>query len=56
MGGIFYDHQGTPHVWRQPFPKDIQKNLVSFDNPQGTITNSDLEQAGQLAQVSLISE
>ena len=56
MGGVFYDHQGTPYVWRQPFPEDIQRNLVSFENPQGTITNSDLEQAGQLAQVSLIAE
>jgi hypothetical protein len=56
MGGIFYDHQGTPYVWRQPFPEDIQQDLVSFNNPKGTITNSDLEQAGQLAQVSLIAE
>jgi hypothetical protein len=56
MGGIFYDHKGSPHVWRHPFPEDIQRNLVSADNPQGTITNSDLEKAGQLAQVSLISE
>ena len=56
MGGIFYDHNEVPHVWRQPFPADIQANLVSFDNPKGSITNSDLEQAGQLAQVCLLSE
>jgi hypothetical protein len=56
MGGVYYDHTGTPHVWRQLFPEDIQQNLVSYENPKGTITNSDLEQAGQLAQVSLIAE
>ncbi len=28
------------------WPEDIQTQVVSFDNPTGTITNSDLEMEG----------
>ena len=55
MGGIFYDSTGKPYVWRFPFPADIQRDLVSYDNPKGIITNSDLEQAGILAQTALMA-
>ena len=55
MGGVFFDHENNPHVWRYPFPTDIQQNMVSTDNPDGTVTNSDFEHAGMLAQVSLIA-
>ena len=51
MGGIFYDPSGTPHVWRHPFPADVQRRLISADTPAGDITNSDLEHAALLAQV-----
>ena len=37
-----------PVVWRVPWPQDIKDQVVSFDNPTGTITNSDLEMAGLL--------
>lgn len=33
----------NPILWRASFPKSIQKRLVSFKNPTGDITNSDLE-------------
>jgi hypothetical protein len=39
----------SPIVWRLEWPPDIQKNVVSFANSNGTITNSDLEMAGMLA-------
>ena len=55
MGGVYYDAQGNCYVWRHPFDPAVQERLVSFDNPNGTITNSDLEQAGVLAQVSMMS-
>lgn len=55
-GGVWFPaeqsntrHDGTPLqpiVWRYEWPADIQQLLVSSDNPQGTITNSDLELAG----------
>ena len=38
----------TPTVFRYEWPPDIKASLVSFDNPCGTITNSDLEMAGLL--------
>ena len=38
--------QTIPLLWRAPFPNDISKQLVSFDNPHGSLTNSDLELAG----------
>ena len=37
-----------PVVWRLEWPDDVRRNVVSFDNPTGTITNSDLEMAGML--------
>lgn len=39
----------SPVVWRLEWPADIRNNVVSFSNPRGTITNSDLEMAGMLA-------
>ena len=38
-----------------PFPREVQERLVSTDNPNGTITNSDLEHTGMLGQLHLIS-
>jgi hypothetical protein len=39
-----------PILWRATFPKEISKNLVSFKNPKGRITNSDLELAAGVIQ------
>lgn len=38
-----------PIVWRLEWPQDIRDRLVSFANPTGDISNSDLEMAGLLA-------
>ena len=56
MGGVYYDAEGQPYVWRVPFPSEVQSRLVSTDNPQGTITNSDLEHTGMLGQLCLINQ
>ena len=37
-----------PTVFRLQWPSDISADLVSFDNPKGCITNSELEMAGLL--------
>jgi hypothetical protein len=55
MGGVIFtrarDTQKLhPLLWRAPFPIEIQKDLVSFSNPKGKITNSDLELAGTIGQ------
>jgi hypothetical protein len=55
MGGVYFDAHGQGYVWLHPFPKEVQSRLVSTENPAGTVTNSDLEQAGLLAQVSLMA-
>jgi hypothetical protein len=38
----------VPTVFRWQWPEDIRTQVVSFDNPAGNITNSDLEMAGLL--------
>jgi hypothetical protein len=37
-----------PTVFREQWPTDITKELISVDNPNGKITNSDLKMAGYL--------
>jgi hypothetical protein len=39
-----------PILWRAGFPERISSRLVSFNNPSGTITNSDLELAAEILQ------
>jgi len=39
-----------PTLWRSPFCPSTQAKLVSFTNPTGTITNSDLELAATVVQ------
>ena len=49
MGGVIFGSD-TPLVWRSRFPTHVQDEVVSFDNPAGAVTNSDLELAGTIAQ------
>lgn len=55
MGGFFFTPHGV-YAWRLPFPLAIPTHLVSEENPQGTLTNSDLELCAILAQCDLISK
>ena len=54
VGGVIFGETLScqPTVFRYKWPNDMQASLVSFANPQGSITNSDLEMAG-LLQFSL---
>ena len=59
MGGVLFIQtpQGvSPILWRSPFPTPVVKSLVSFDNPSGTITNSDLELAGTIGQLDVLAQ
>ena len=38
----------APIVWRWEWPQEIRDALITFENPNGTITNSDLEMAAEL--------
>jgi hypothetical protein len=44
-----------PILWRHKFPPAIQNQLVSVQNPLGTITNSDLELAGSIAHDDILA-
>jgi hypothetical protein len=50
LGGVIVgeNKEVPPTVFRLQWPSDISSNIISDDNPQGTITNSDLEMAGLL--------
>ena len=64
MGGVFFvppppnslDRSPTPFFWRQPFPLAIQRDLVSYTNPRGTINNSDLELCGNVAHHDVVAQ
>ena len=63
MGGVFFipermangETKERAFLWRQQFPPDLQEQLVSWDNPTGTITNSDLELAAAIAQQDVMA-
>ena len=50
IGGVILGELSCvpPTVFRLQWPPDISNALISFDNPRGSITNSDLEMAGLL--------
>lgn len=64
MGGVFFvpTNDATPdapdyesYVWRHPFPTHVTQLLITDANPDGTITNSDLELAASIAQHDVIA-
>ena len=59
MGGVWLpattNSNIKPTFWRERFPPDIVDDLVSFDNPTGSINNSQLELAGQLAHQDILA-
>jgi hypothetical protein len=44
----------SPLIWRAPFPSSIQDALVSDSNPLGSINNSQLELAGNIAHQDVL--
>ena len=55
-GGVWFSlaHEMQPLVWRLPFPRDVSNKVVSFDNPGGQLTNSDLELAAEVMGIGVI--
>ncbi len=45
-----------PSVWRDAFPCDIAADVITDDNPAGSITNSDLELAVEVLAIGVILE
>jgi len=54
-GGVWFSliDNMSPTVWRVGFPQDITSEVVSDDNPNGRLTNSDLELAAEVMAVAV---
>ncbi len=55
-GGVWFSltNDMPPFVWRPAFPPDIESEVVSDDNPDGRLTNSDLELAAEVLAVGVM--
>jgi hypothetical protein len=53
MGGVVFAPGHPPTLWQAAFPPDIQARIILLANRAGDITNSNLEQAGVLAQADI---
>ena len=45
-----------PTLWRVKLPESVRRELVSFDNPNRAINNSQLELVGGVAQSDVLSQ
>ena len=51
---VLTNQQHEPLLWRTIFPRDIADSVITDDNPNGTITNSDLDLAAEVLAVGVI--
>jgi hypothetical protein len=60
MGGVHFvplpNGQVQPLLWRSNFDNDVRRQLVTFSNLTGTVTNSDLELAASVAQHTVLAQ
>lgn len=59
VGGVHFVPTATglqPVLWRSPFPTSTQKDVASFANPKGQVTNSNFELAGTLAHQDALAQ
>ncbi|KAL7447882.1 hypothetical protein ACHAWC_000183, partial [Mediolabrus comicus] len=49
-------YKNQPVLWRLKWPQHIIDQLVTIENPNGTVSNSDLELAGGLLHLEAISQ
>jgi hypothetical protein len=55
-GGVWFSLETDmqPLLWQITFPCDITNSVISDDNPNGCITNSNLELAAEVLAVGVI--
>jgi hypothetical protein len=56
MGGVFFLPDGRPYLWRKAFPHKVAWQLVTADNPTGSVSISDLELAATVAQSDVMCQ
>jgi hypothetical protein len=56
VGGVFFLPGGRPYMWRKAFPHKVASQLVTADNPTGSVSISDLELAGTVAQSDVMCQ
>jgi hypothetical protein len=60
MGSFWFHTTHNPPspscVWRSPFPLDIQQRLLTHANPNGQLTNSDLELSAFICGAALAAQ
>jgi hypothetical protein len=60
LGGVHFvplpDGRTLPMLWRQKWPSSVPARLVSSSNPNGDITNSELELAATIAQFDVLAQ
>jgi hypothetical protein len=56
MGGVWLssDPSFPPTLWRHPFPPFVHQKLVTWENPTGSVSNSDLELLAQIASQDIL--
>ena len=58
MGGVWFDaldDRTPPILWRQRFPVHVANDLVTSDNPLGSLSISDFELTGVIAHKAVLS-
>jgi hypothetical protein len=56
MGGVFFLPGGRPYLWRKSFPHKVASQLVTADNPTGSVSIIDLELAATVAQSDVLCQ
>jgi hypothetical protein len=56
MGGVFFLPRGRPYLWRKPVPHKVASELVTADNPTGSVSISDLKLAATVAQSDVLCQ
>ena len=59
IGGVHFvptADSEIPILWRRPFPDWVRTQLLSFKNPKGSITNSDLKLIGSIEQNDILAQ
>jgi hypothetical protein len=56
MGGVFFLLGGRPYLCRKPSPHKVASELVTGDNPKGSVSISNLELAATVAQSDVLCQ